>query len=359
MTERRLTVCAVLAAVTALGLATGSAPFAERTHRTAGLVAAAGAAVGVHVAPELKAKYRRPESVPAPKSNPVTPEKVELGKHLFFDTRLSSTRSVSCASCHNPGFDWADGRARGLGVTGVPLPRRTPTVLNAAWLTALMWDGRAATLEDQAVLPITAEHEMGLALDEVIGRLKEIPGYVPLFEAAFPGQEINTENLLAALATYERTLVSQDSPFDRWIAGDETAISEAAKRGFAVFNGAARCSKCHSGWRLTDDSFHDIGLETEDLGRGQFAPPSVVIMQHAFKTPALRDLRLSGPYMHDGSMKTLDEVIAHYEKGGKARPSLSPEMKPIKLSRQERDDLVAYLHTLQGPPLPVQVPRLP
>lgn len=318
----------------------------------------AGAVAAVSPA-ELKAKYRRPETIPHPKSNPYSAEKADLGRHLFFDPRLSRTGTVSCASCHNPGFDWADGRERGVGVTGVPLPRRTPTVLNAAWLTALMWDGRAGSLEQQAAMPITAEHEMGLTLDEVVARLKGIAGYAPLFEAAFPDREIAIDSVVAALATYQRTLVSQRAPFDRWIAGDEAAIPDAAKRGFAVFNGAARCSKCHSSWRLTDDSFHDIGLASDDVGRGQFAPPSVVIMQHAFKTPSLRDLRLSGPYMHDGSMKTLDEVISHYEKGGTARPSLSPEMKPVKLSKEERDDLIAYLETLQGPPLPIQVPRLP
>lgn len=322
-------------------------------------VPAAGASVSVHVPEDLKAKYRRPDAIPSPQSNPLTPEKAELGKTLFFDPRLSRTGSVSCASCHNPSFDWSDGLTRGLGVTGVPLPRRTPTVLNAAWLSALMWDGRAATLEQQAVLPITAEHEMGLELEEVVERVKVVAGYVPLFEAAYPGAGISAETLLGALASFQRTLVSAEAPFDRWINGDDLAISEEAKRGFLVFNDAGRCSKCHSSWRFTDDSFHDIGLASDDIGRGQFAPPSVVIMQHAFKTPTLRDFRMSGPYMHDGSMASLDEVIKHYEDGGKKRPSLSPEMQAVTLSAQERKDLVAYLKTLQGPPLDVKLPRLP
>lgn len=335
---------------TVLVLGLGFAPDALRL---------ADAATGVHVSPELKQKYKRPDAIPSPQSNPLTHDKVELGRHLFFDPRLSETKSVSCSSCHNPGFDWSDGRTRGLGVTGVPLPRRSPTVLNAAWLGALMWDGRAATFEQQAVLPITAEHEMGLTVDEAIARLQAIEGYAPLFEAAYPGEGITKTTVIGALASFQRSLVSEDAPFDKWIAGDESAISEAAKRGFLIFNGEGRCSKCHSGWRLTDDSFHDIGLESEDVGRGAFAPPSVTIMQYAFKTPSLRDLRLSGPYMHDGSMGTLAEVIDHYEDGGKKRPSLSPEMRPISLSPQERADLVAYLETLQGPPLAVGVPRLP
>lgn len=323
------------------------------------IVAEARAATTIHVPEDLKAKYRRPDSIPAPAANPLTAEKADLGKALFFDPRLSRTGSVSCASCHQPGFDWSDGLSRGVGVTGVPLPRRTPSVLNAAWLSALMWDGRAESLEQQAVLPITAEDEMGLELDKAVEHVRAVEGYHALFEAAYPGEGIRAETVLGALASFQRTLVSGESPFDKWINGDETAISEAAKRGFLVFNDAARCSKCHSGWRLTDDSFHDIGLESDDIGRGQFAPPSVVIMQHAFKTPSLRDFRLSGPYMHNGSMATLDEVLDHYEDGGKKRPSLSPEMKPITLNAQERADLVAYLNTLQGPPLDVKMPRLP
>lgn len=352
---RWLTSLSAFASVLAIGLI--FAPMEAPEDRAVWM--SAGASTSVHVPAELKEKYKRPADIPSPKSNPLTPEKVELGKHLFFDTRLSSTRSVSCASCHNPGFDWSDGRDRGIGVTGVPLPRKTPTVLNAAWLAVLMWDGRAGTLEQQAALPITAEHEMGLALEDAVERLKGIEGYAPLFEAAYPGEGITTKAMLGALASFQRTLVSREAPFDRWIDGDETAISEAAKRGFLVFNGAGRCSKCHSGWRLTDDSFHDIGLESGDVGRGAFVPQSVTIMQHAFKTPSLRDLRMSGPYMHDGAMTTLDEVIKHYEDGGKARPSLSPEMKAVTLNARERADLMAYLETLKGPPLDVDVPRLP
>jgi cytochrome c peroxidase len=307
----------------------------------------------------LKAKFRRPDSIPFPKSNPFEETKKELGRTLFFDPRLSVTGSVSCASCHDPSLHWTDGLERGVGVTGVPLPRRTPGIVDAAWLTALMWDGRADTLEQQATMPITAEHEMGMPLDGLTKRLNEIEGYKSLFEAVFPGEEINAKNAIKALATYERTLVSQKSSFDKWIEGDDSAISESAQRGFAVFNTTARCNKCHSSWRFTDDSFHDIGLRSDDIGRGKFAPPSVTIMKHAFKTPSLRNARLKGPYMHNGSMMTMNEVLEHYEKGGEIRPSLSPEMKPVKLSKKERDDLLAFLETLSGPPLPEQSPELP
>ena len=351
--------CVVSAAIIAFGVVVELVGFDGRMPSGIDVVSRAKASADVDVSEEVKAKFRRPDKIPSPKANPLTPEKADLGRHLFFDTRLSKNRTIACASCHNQAFDWGDGLARGIGVTGVELPRRSPTVLNAAWLTALMWDGRAETLERQAVLPITADHEMGMTVDETVERVKAIEGYAPLFEAAYPGEGVSTKTLLGAIASFQRTLVSKKSSFDRWIDGDEDAISTAAKRGFLLFNGEARCSKCHSTWRFTDDSFHDIGLESEDIGRGQFAPPSVVIMQHAFKTPTLRDLRMSGPYMHDGAMQTLDAVIDHYEKGGKKRPSLSPDMKPIELTSRDRTDLIAFLETLRGPSLNVDIPRLP
>lgn len=356
MTFRRALLCSIIVSSVAAFLtvvARGNEPTTS-VQSSAGSVQLSAAAID-----ELKTKFRRPASIPFPKSNPFDEKKKDLGRTLFFDPRLSVTGSVSCASCHDPNIGWTDGLARGVGVTGVPLPRRTPGIVDAAWLTALMWDGRADTLEQQAAMPITAEHEMGMPLDGLTKRLNEIDGYKRLFEAVFPGKEINAKNAIAALATYERTLVSNKSSFDRWIDGDELAISAAAQRGFVVFNSTGRCNKCHSGWRFTDDSFHDIGLRSEDIGRGKFAPPSVTIMKHAFKTPSLRNARMSGPYMHNGSMKTMEEVLDHYEKGGEIRPSLSPEMKPVKLSRQEKDDLLAFWETLTGPPLTDKSPELP
>lgn len=307
----------------------------------------------------LKAKYKRPAAPDYPSSNAFSEAKLELGKHLFFDPRLSRTGTVSCSSCHNPAFRWSDGLPLGRGVTGQTLPRRSPSVVNSAWLTVLMWDGRAGTLEQQAVLPMTAEHEMGMQLDEIVQRLRDISGYRPMFERAFPGEDVNAQSIVAALATYERSLISNEAPFDRWIAGDSTAIGTDAIRGFEIFNGVGRCSKCHSSWRFTDDSFHDVGLKSDDVGRGQFTPPSVVIMQHAFKTPSLRDLNVAGPYMHDGSMKSLEEVLKHYEDGGIMRPSLSPDMKAVTLSAEQRADLLAFLRTLSGPALTTEIPVLP
>lgn len=309
---------------------------------------------------DLKARYKRPAAIPFPKKNPHTEEKERLGKKLFFDPRLSRSQIVSCATCHNPSLGWSDGLPKGVGDEMQQLARRSPSVLNLAWAPLLMWDGRSHSLEHQASLPITAPEEMNMTMDGVVERLKSVDGYRDLFTQAFGETDaINAENVLAALATYERTLVSETAPFDRWIEGDETAISEQAKNGFVLFNSKARCSACHAGWRFTDDSFHNIGLPTDDVGRGKFTPPSVAIMQYAFKTPALRDLRLQGPYMHDGSMKSLDEVLEHYIKGGKKSPNLSPEMKPVDLTTDEKNDLIAFLETLRGPPVAAKLPELP
>lgn len=306
-----------------------------------------------------RSDYQRPEAIPAPDSNPLTIEKTTLGKALFFDPRLSRDKGMSCATCHSPDHRWSDGRVVPLGSEELEQPRRTPTVMNSAWLKALMWDGRANSLEAQAVLPITTPHEMNYNMKSLVQRLNDIQGYRPLFEAAYGDADITTQRIAMALATFQRTLVSNISSFDRWVEGDEQAISPSAQRGFEIFNGKAQCAACHKSWRFTDDSFHDIGLDSPDLGRGKVIPVEVTIMQHAFKTPTLRDLPENGPFMHDGSMTDLDEVIQHYEEGGSDRPSLSKEMKPFELTEQQRADLIAFLKTLDGGPLAVEPPALP
>ncbi len=308
-----------------------------------------------------KDRFRRPDGVPHPKTNPATPEKVVLGKTLFFDPRLSRSSSVSCATCHNPSLGWSDGLSRAVGFGMVPLSRRTPQVRNLAWGTAFQWDGRADSLEAQARMPITAPDEMNMSMDLIVERLKALPGYKQLFRDAFGGEEsIGARNVTAALATFQRTIVSGEAPFDRWIKGEEEAIGPDARRGFALFTGKANCAACHSGWRFTDDSFHDIGLRADDdLGRGKFVPPSVTAMRYAFKTPSLRDLRMQGPYMHDGQLSSLDAVIEHYVKGGERRPSLSFEMKPVELSVQERRYLTAFLESLAAEPSSLTLPQLP
>lgn len=306
----------------------------------------------------LKEDYQRPTSIPFPEDNPYTPEKVALGKLLYFDTRLSGSNLLSCASCHNPGFGWSDGQPRAIGHEMQVLARRSPTILDVAWGELFMWDGRAATLEEQAIGPIVAPVEMNQDLDELIEELEAIKGYRDLFNTAFPASGITTENIAKAIATYERTVVSSRAPFDDWVDGDETAISESAKRGFVIFNTKAQCVACHSGWAFTDSSFHDIGLPTDDIGRGEHLP-EITVMQHAFKTPGLRDIDRRAPYMHNGSLATLEAVVDHYITGGIKRESLSPEMQPLDLTQQERDDLLAFMRTLTGPLKPVVLPVLP
>lgn len=307
----------------------------------------------------LKAAYKRPTEVPFPEDNPFTEAKAKLGQILYFDPRLSRSNMQSCASCHNPSFAWGDGLPKGVGDHMHELGRRSPTILNAAWSEALMWDGRFDTLEEQALGPIEAGVEMNMPLDKLIEKLSQIQGYPPLFAAAFDGDsEITSDKIAMAIATYERTVISGEAPFDHWIKGQRHAISSSAQRGFALFNGKARCSACHSGWRFTDDSFHDIGLPDDDIGRGADFP-EVLKMQHAFKTPGLRNIDQRAPFMHDGSLATLEAVVDHYDQGGKKRPSLSDEMHPLRLTEQEKRDLVAFMESLTSDDEPVTYVQLP
>jgi cytochrome c peroxidase len=306
----------------------------------------------------LKALYRRPATIPFPKDNPYTPEKAALGKKLYFDTRISVSSAQSCGSCHNPSFGWGDGLAVGVGNGMQKLGRHSPTVVNAAWGDIFMWDGRLATLEEQALGPIQAAGEMNMPLDQLMKRLGSIPEYKPLFVKVFPEEGMTPKTLAKAIATYERTLVSERAPFDAWIEGDEKAIPEEAKRGFAVFNGKARCAACHEGWNFTNDGFQDIGLPSPDLGRAQFVP-DVIKMEHAFKTPGLREIVRRAPYMHDGSLATLEQVVEHYDHGGVDRPSRSDLMKPLGLTVQEKSDLVVFLQSLTSNLAPTAAPILP
>jgi len=306
----------------------------------------------------LKARYRRATSIPFPASDPYTVEKVTLGKKLFFDSRLSAANLLSCASCHSPAYGWGDGQPKGVGHGMRQLGRRSPTIVNGAFGQIFMWDGRASSLEEQALGPISADREMNLPIDQLIEKLRRIPEYMPAFRAAFPQEGLAPASVAKAIATYERTVVSGPAPFDAWVEGDEKAISESAKRGFGGFNGKAACSSCHSGWNLTDDSFHDTGLADEDMGRSKIVP-GVLKMEHAFKTPGLREIARRGPYMHDGSLPTLEAVVEHYDNGGIKRPSRSDQIGPRGLSRQEKDDLVAFMTTLTSEMAPTPVPVLP
>jgi cytochrome c peroxidase len=341
------------------------------TRRIAGCAAVLGCVAGValrsgqaaHASAEPYARfladYQRPAALPFPADNTHTVEREELGKALFFDPRLSGSEWISCASCHNPALSWGDGLPRAIGHGMKVLGRRTPTILNLAWADSLFWDGRAGSLEEQALGPIQAEGEMNLPLDQMVGKLAAIPGYREMFAKAYPGEGVTKETIAKAIATFERTAVSAQAPFDKWVAGDAAAISESAKRGFVVFNEQARCSQCHSGWRFTDDSFHDIGVVTDDAGRGALLK-DIPVMQSAFKTPTLRNADGRQPYMHNGSVATLEDVVELYNRGGLAkRASLSPEIRPLNLSAEQKQDLVAFLKTLTSRDAPVVVPVLP
>jgi cytochrome c peroxidase len=342
---------AILGSVPAAGLAADKAPTAQQVasvpHGEDGQLA------------KMKAAYKRPKAIPFSAANPYSPQKVALGKLLYFDTRLSGSNLLSCASCHNPGFGWGDGQPLAIGQGMHVLGRRTPTIMNGAWGELFFWDGRAESLEVQALGPVQAAGEMNQNLDALVQELSRIDGYRKRFDEAFPGQGITGQNIAKAIATFERTIISSRAPFDEWIDGNEGAIPESAKRGFALFNTKARCAQCHNSWRFTDDSFHDVGLpDVSDPGRAKLLP-DIEKMQHAFKTPGLRDLARRAPYMHNGSMATLEAVVDHYIQGGEQRPSLSEEMKPIALSAAERTDLLEFLNTLTGPLNPVVLPVLP
>ena len=325
------------------------------------LLAAAGSVFGVAIAGRQawRENYRRPAEIPFPKENPFSESKLALGRMLFFDPVLSGSEIRSCASCHNPGLSWADGQPRAIGEGQKPLAVRTPTLIDVAWTPKLGWDGHFRDLEAVAMAPITAPGNMNLPEKTLIDRLSGIPGYVDAFDTAFGKGDITRRKVELALATFERLIVSRDAPFDRWIDGNESAISEAAKRGFDLFNGKANCAACHGGWTFSDASFHDIGTaQNDDIGRGKLFPTSVTL-RYAFKTPTLRDVARRGPYMHDGSVATLDAVLDLYDRGGVDRPSRAEEIHPLGLTKAEKADLIAFLDTLNGAPEPASFPALP
>lgn len=279
---------------------------------------------------------------------------VELGRKLFFDKRLSVNKDRSCAFCHRPELGWSDGRATAEGLEGQALGRATPSLINAAYGTIFMWDGRAASLEQQATQPVFSVDEMGLEPEELRARLREDSVYREVFAKLFPDQEIDVAAVSTAIAAFERTIIVNDTRFDQWIDGDATAMTPAEVRGFGVFLDPDRgsCSTCHAAPNFTDQGFHNIGLESPsdanpDLGRYNIRP--VKLMRGAFKTPSLRNIALTAPYFHDGSAESLMDVVEHYMEGGDTE-NLSPEMKDIELSRQEINDLIAFLHAISETP---------
>lgn len=301
----------------------------------------------------FRALYRRPDGVPFPEANPPTSAKLALGKKLFSDPALSVNGAVACTSCHDPALSFTDGVPIGRGVAKKLLVRHTPHLWNLAWGAAFFWDGRARTLEQQVRGPIEDRLEMGESLPRLAGKLGRDRSYRKAFAEAFPEHpQIGPDQIAAALATHVRSLVSPKTRFDAWAEGDETALNAEERAGFALFNGRAGCSNCHSGWAFTDRAFHDIGLPGNDLGRGKVI--GLPAADHAFQTPSLRELAWTAPYMHDGSLATLDAVLDHYDHGVIQRPSLSPDLKRVTLTQPERAALLAFLATLssENPPVP-------
>lgn len=300
--------------------------------------------------------------VPVPADNPQSLDKIELGKQLYFDPRLSGDDSVSCASCHDPKKGWSNGAHVATGIRSQTGGRSAPTIINSCYSELQFWDGRANQLEGQALGPIANPIEMDHKLEDCCIKLNKIPGYKQQFQKVF-GSDVTPENIARAIASFERTILSGNAPYDQFKAGNSQALSESAQRGMKVFFGKGHCSACHSGPNFTDNGFHNIGIGMDkpkpDLGR--FEVSKQVGDKGAFKTPTLREIARHAPYMHDGSMKTLEEVVDHYDKGGTPNPQLDEEIFPLKLSVQEKADLVIFMKEgLASPEYPdVAPPKLP
>ena len=335
-------------------------------------------------------------NISIPADNPITRAKIELGRQLFFDTRLSSDNTVSCASCHHPEDGYGRNTKFGVGVGGQMGGRNSPIAFNRILSSVQFWDGRAATLEDQAKGPIANPIEMANTHDAAVKTLKGIEGYRLEFEAIFPGKGITIDTVAQAIATFERAIVTGGSPADYYEpfanfvknygdelkdldafkkddldsynqywslkrASDAHPITASAIRGRELFFGKANCTACHAGANFTDEKYHNIGIGMDkpkpDLGR--YDQTKVDKDKGAFKTPTVRNISQTGPYMHDGSLKTLEEVVEWYDKGGHPNPYLSDKMKKLNLTAQEKEDLVSYMKALQGDLPKVRTDRLP
>lgn len=329
--------------------------------------------------------------VPVPGNNPMTDAKVALGKHLFFDARLSGDGSISCADCHDPKLGWGDGSDLSRGYPGTMHWRNSQTVVNSAYLTkGWFWTGSADTMEAQAHSAISGALAGNLKRVLAEERMKQIPEYVRLFKEVW-GSPPNYDEALASIAAYERTVISEDSPFDRYMRGDRSALSEAAVRGKALFEGKAGCIACHQGPLLTDQAFHNIGLPTNpaftqdpqrqiafrermrskgfeeqdylhlDRDPGLFRKTGHPEDIGKFRTPPLRYLAYTAPYMHNGVFFDLREVVEFYNRGGEQEPfeTKSDRIVPLGLADSEMDDLVAFLDSLSGTEIVVERPKSP
>jgi cytochrome c peroxidase len=285
-----------------------------------------------------------------PRDNPYSAAKVELGHYLYFDRRLSADDSVSCASCHAPEHGFTDGSPVSTGIRGQKGGRSAPTVINRVYSLAQFWDGRAGTLEEQAKGPIANPIEMGATHEAVVAKLSGIAGYRPLFVKAFGNDEITIDRVAKSIACFERTVLSGNAPYDRYKAGNRSAMSAAQVHGMKVFFDKAQCDRCHEGSNFTLNAYANIGVGVDkpepDVGR--YAITKDPRDWGVFKTPTLREIEHTAPYMHDGSLKTLEEVVEFYNKGGIPNKNLDANIKPLHLTDQEKSDLVAFLKGLSG-----------
>ncbi len=285
-----------------------------------------------------------------PKENPYSAAKVELGRYLYFDRRLSADNTVSCASCHDPRYAFTDGAAVSTGIQSQKGNRSAPTIINRAYALAQFWDGRAGSLEEQAKGPMANPIEMGNTHDAIVGKLQTIAGYRPLFAKAFGTEEITIDRAAMAIACFERTVLSGNAPYDKYKHGGKKAMTAAQMHGMSVFFDKAKCDKCHEGANFTLNAYANLGVGTDkpepDVGR--FAVTKDPRDLGVFKTPTLREIEHTAPYMHDGSMATLEDVVEFYNKGGIKNKNLDENIKPLNLTDQEKKDLVAFLKTLSG-----------
>jgi cytochrome c peroxidase len=312
----------------------------------------------------LRAAFRRPGALP--ESAVARPEVIALGEKLFRSRELSRQRRVSCLSCHLPEVAWADLKAKPAADNGVPMMRRSQTLYDLAWQTTFLWDGRQDSLEGVVKGAVASPDIMGLAIaspdltgrpvDDMVQRLAFKSDFAADFARVYPDIGVTPETIANALASFMRTIRSPATRFDRWVSGDDRALSPSELRGFRLFNGKANCFACHSGWRFTDDGFRDIGLPaSNDRGRGRIKP-QIESLSFAFRTPTLRGVADRPPYMHDGSLRSLEAVIEHYDRGGTQRASLSPDMFPLGLDAQEKADLVAFMRSLSSKPAAPETP---
>jgi cytochrome c peroxidase len=301
-----------------------------------------------------------PLSAVVPADNPQTDAKVRLGMQLYFDTRLSADNTISCATCHKPDTGWAHHAPTDTGIKGQVGGRNSGTIVDAAHMKFQFWDGRAGSLEEQALGPIHNPIEMGETLENVVRKLNAIPGYKQQFQEVF-GTDVTTDGIAKAIAAFERTVVSGPSPYDRYIMGDRNAMSAAAVRGMKIFNGKGHCTPCHSGPMFSDQGFHNLGVGMNkpkpDVGRIEVTKDPKDWGR--FKTPGLRNVAVTFPYLHDGSEKTLMDVVEFYNRGGIPNRNLDPLMQPLNLTGQEKENLVAFLEALTGPFPVLETPPLP